>query len=312
MTSPICLEHVSKMFGRRPAVTELSLTVPAGSIYGLLGHNGAGKSTTLGMLLGQVFPDRGSIRIHGRDVFSDRQGALARVGAIFETPSFYDYLSGLHNLQILCAYSGWVPQSRLLRVVEQVGLTDRVRDKVATYSHGMRQRLALAQALLPGPSTLILDEPTDGLDPEGIAEFRAVIRRLNQEEGMTILFSSHLLSEVELLCDRVAVLHHGRRVFEGDWLNGAPRTQGLDLEVDRRPEAVAGLAQAGLIVESTGLRGRVLLAPGIEPAEVNCWLVARGYAVSRLGLSRLSLEDFYLLTVSDATDEAARAEVATA
>jgi len=192
----IQLQHVSKTFGRRQAVQDLSLIVPPCEIFGLLGHNGAGKSTAIGMMLGQVWPTEGEIRVCGFDVTTDRQRALQKVGAIFETPVFYDYLSGWRNLEIFSHYAARTSKERLREVVDWVGLTGREHSKVKTYSHGMRARLALAQALLPQPDLLILDEPGDGLDPEGIHEMRQTILRLRAEMGLTILLSSHLLSEV--------------------------------------------------------------------------------------------------------------------
>src|SRR5262245_37893012 len=175
------LRNVTKKFGGRIAVDDVSLTVNRGEIFGLLGHNGAGKSTAIGMMLGQVWPSGGAVMVCGHEVAAQRRLALSRVGAIFETPAFYDYLSGRRNLEILSAYSGPVSSTRLHEVIEWVGLTGRERSKVRTYSHGMRSRLALAQALLPNPELLILDEPGDGLDPEGIHEMRQTILRLQRE-----------------------------------------------------------------------------------------------------------------------------------
>src|SRR6266478_6259873 len=209
------LSNVHKRFGQRMAVDDLTLRVPAGEIYGLLGHNGAGKSTSIGMMLGQVWPTRGEVKVCGFDVSTHRRKALAKVGAIFESPAFYDYLSGLRNLEILSSYTARTPRKRIEEVIEWVGLTGREDSKVRTYSHGMRARLALAQALLPNPELLILDEPSDGLDPEGIHEMRQTILRLRREFGLTILLSSHLLNEVEQLCTRIAVMNQGRKVFEG-------------------------------------------------------------------------------------------------
>jgi ABC-2 type transport system ATP-binding protein len=175
-TAPLIqLQNVGKSFGSRLAVDDLSLEVSPGEIYGLLGHNGAGKSTAIGMMLGQVWPDRGQVNIGGFDVLSERQFALRRVGAIFEAPVFYDYLSGWRNLEILSSYTAPTPRERIHQVIEWVGLSGREGSKVKTYSHGMRARLALAQALLPDPQLLILDEPSDGLDPEGIHEMRQTI-----------------------------------------------------------------------------------------------------------------------------------------
>src|ERR1700752_3271383 len=159
----ISLRNVRKNFGQHRAVEELNLEVPAGEIFGLLGHNGAGKSTAIGMMLGQVWPTSGEIRVCGYDVISQRQKALQKVGAIFESPVFYDYLSGWRNLEILSHYTAPTPRKRIQEVVDWVGLTGRELSKVRTYSHGMRARLALAQALLPNPELLILDEPSDGL-----------------------------------------------------------------------------------------------------------------------------------------------------
>jgi ABC-2 type transport system ATP-binding protein len=167
------------------------------------------------MMLGQVWPTSGEVKVCGHDVTSHRARALHKVGAIFETPAFYDYLSGWRNLEILSHYTAPTSAQRIREVVDWVGLTGREQSKVKTYSHGMRARLALAQALLPNPELLILDEPGSGLDPEGIAEMRQTIARLQRELGLTILLSSHLLTEVGQLCTRIAVLQQGRKVFEG-------------------------------------------------------------------------------------------------
>src|SRR5438874_2003632 len=219
------LKNICKKFGQRLAVDDLCLEVPAGEIYGLLGHNGAGKSTAIGMMLGQVWPTSGDIRICGHDVTAHRRQALQPVGAIFESPAFYDYLSGRRNLEILSSYTAPTPRARIQEVIEWVGLTGREHSKVRTYSHGMRARLALAQALLPQPQLLILDEPSDGLDPEGIHEMRHTIQRLHRELGLTILLSSHFLNEVEQLCTRIAVLNQGRMVFEGTLAQTRQREQ---------------------------------------------------------------------------------------
>jgi ABC-2 type transport system ATP-binding protein len=218
----IRLENLQKRFGSRPAVENLSLEIPDGALYGLLGHNGAGKSTTIGMILGQVIPDQGRVLIDGRAVQRDRTAALEPVGAIFETPSFYGYLSGRRNLEIFCSYSRPVERPEMDEVIEMVRLTARIDDPVRVYSHGMRQRLALAQALLPRPRILILDEPSEGLDPEGIYEMRELIRRLHRDYRLTILICSHLLAEVEQICPEVAIMRQGRILFHGDWRAASP------------------------------------------------------------------------------------------
>jgi ABC-2 type transport system ATP-binding protein len=218
----IHLENLQKRFGRRVAVENLSLEIPRGALYGLLGHNGAGKSTTIGMMLGQVVPDRGRVLIDGHDVQRARARALDGVGAIFETPSFYGYLSGRRNLEIFCSYSRPVAPREMDEVIEMVRLDSRIDDPVRVYSHGMRQRLALAQALLPRPRVLILDEPSEGLDPEGIYEMRNLIRQLHRDFQLTILICSHLLAEVEQICPRVAIMRNGRLLFNGDWRAAKP------------------------------------------------------------------------------------------
>lgn len=297
--SMIELHGVSKAFRRRPAVENLSLDVPRGSIFGLLGHNGAGKSTTLGMVLGQVFPDTGELRVHGFDVFKRRSEALAKVGAIFETPVFYDYLSGRHNLNIFCDYTAPATRDRIDEVVELVNLTERIDHPVGNYSHGMRQRLALAQALLPDPETLILDEPSDGLDPQGIADMRNLVLRLNREYGLTILFSSHLLPEVQQLCTNLGVMHRGRLVFAGDWADAGGCHRYFELDVDRRDEAIV-LLQESRLIEGIAVDGKLTLAQSADTAAINRLLVERGFAVTGIAPVKLSLEDFYLQLVQRA------------
>ncbi|MES2439796.1 MAG: ABC transporter ATP-binding protein [Verrucomicrobiota bacterium] len=280
-----------KKFGGKPALADVSFHVRRGEIYGLLGHNGAGKSTSLGIILGMVMPDQGDVTIDGVSVLSNRSKALRKVGAIFEAPAFYDYLSGWENLRILMSYSGGFDADAARAVIDRVGLTKRVHSKVRTYSHGMRQRLALAQALLPEPEVLLLDEPTDGLDPEGIKWFRDFILNLRDERGMTVLFNSHLLAEVELMCDRVAILREGKRVFEGT-------VKGLQddtpvFEVDLEPWGTA----CG-IIHSTGgdvlSNTRICLWHGADPAALVETLVLAGVRVRAFSPVRRSLEDLYM------------------
>lgn len=289
----IDLVHLQKRFGQRLAVDDLTLHVPEGEIYGLLGHNGAGKSTAIGMMLGQVWPTSGDVRICGFDVTAQRRKALRNVGAIFESPAFYDYLSGLRNLQILSSYTAPTPRSRIQEVIEWVGLTGRENEKVSTYSHGMRARLALAQALLPRPKLLILDEPSDGLDPQGIHEMRLTILRLQKELQLTILLSSHLLHEVEQLCTRIAVLNQGRMVFEGTLAATRQGPQWFRLKVDNFKVAAGVLRQAGLIEEERGDDSVALKAGAGSDQLVRC-LVQANIAVYEIAQAQESLESFYL------------------
>ena len=287
------LIDVGKRFGQCVAVEHFSLHVPPGEIFGLLGHNGAGKSTAIGMMLGQVWPTAGEVRVCGHDVSRHRRQALRKVGAIFETPVFYDYLSGWRNLQILSHYTGPTPPQRIRQVIDWVGLTGRERTKVKTYSHGMRARLAIAQALLPEPELLILDEPSDGLDPEGIHEIRQTIRRLHQELGLTILLSSHLLNEVEQLCTRICVMNQGRKVFEGSLADTKHAHQWVRLRVNDFRRA-AGLLQREKLIEATRDDGLVALAPEVGTEVIVKRLVEEGIAVYEIARPEQTLEAFYL------------------
>jgi len=275
------------------AVDDLSLSLPAGEIYGLLGHNGAGKSTAIGMMLGQVWPTSGEVMVCGYDVTTQRKSALQNVGAIFEAPAFYDYLSGWRNLQILSSYTAPISDARIAEVVRWVGLQGREHGKVRTYSHGMRSRLALAQALLPNPKLLILDEPSDGLDPEGIHEMRQTILRLQRELGLTILLSSHMLNEVEQLCTRIAVLSEGRKVFEGTLDQARGRGNWVRLQASNFPGAVEELRRAGLISETRDGH-QVALTQGRGTHEVVRHLVQAGFEVHEVALEEETLEGFYL------------------
>ena len=294
----IQLVDVDKQFGRRLAVDGLTLTVPAGEIFGLLGHNGAGKSTVIGMLLGQVWPTRGEVRVCGFEVTTRRRQALRQVGAIFETPAFYNELSGRSNLEIFSTYTAPTSRARIQEVVDWVGLTGREQSAVRTYSHGMRARLALAQALLPNPALLILDEPGDGLDPEGIHEMRLTILRLHRELGLTILLSSHLLTEVEQLCTRIAVLRQGRLVFEGPLEAARQARCRARLRTSDFGTAVRELEQAGLVKGAQGGKW-IDLAPGVGTEQVTRRLVEMGLPVYEIAPAAETLEDFYLALMKE-------------
>lgn len=282
---------LSKTFAGKSALNDVSFRLEKGEIYGLLGHNGAGKSTSLGIILGMVEPDGGEVFIDEISVQKQRGKALRKVGAIFEAPAFYDYMSGWENLRILMGYSGGFDDNAAREVVEKVGLTKRIDSKVRTYSHGMRQRLALAQALLPEPELLLLDEPTDGLDPEGIKWFRDFILQLREERGMTVLFNSHLLAEVELMCDRVAILREGKRVFEG-----SVKSFREDVPVYRiglgSSEAARGVIEGlgGAFLDEK----RISLPADVDAATAVENLVKAGVRVREFARVRRSLEDVYM------------------
>ena len=285
------VRSLSKTFAAKPALRDVSFRVARGEIHGLLGHNGAGKSTTLGIILGMVAPDAGDVTIDGVSVLANRSQALRKVGAIFESPSFYEYLSGWENLRILMGYSGGFDAAAARETVELVGLSKRIHSKVRTYSHGMRQRLALAQSLLPEPGLMLLDEPTDGLDPEGIRWFRDFILRLRDERGMTVLFNSHLLAEVELMCDRVTILREGRLVFEG--AVGSLHEDDPQFEADLDPWLRAIEIIRGHGGDSPA-PGRLRLPHGADPASFVAALVHADVRVRSFGPVKRSLEDFYM------------------
>ncbi|MEO2162942.1 MAG: ABC transporter ATP-binding protein, partial [bacterium] len=272
------------------AVDDLYLTVKRGEVYGFLGPNGAGKTTTLRMLLGLIEPSSGKARVLGEKPGSP--ASLSKVGALVESPAFYPYLSGQDNLKVMARYSG-VNQSRIEEVLEQVELSGRAKDKYKKYSLGMKQRLGVAAALLKDPELLILDEPTNGLDPQGMADMRTLIRDLGRGER-TVLLSSHLLGEVEQICDRVGVIQKGALVAEG---TGAELRGQAGLYVRAEPvEEAARIAEklAGVeeVHESDGML-RLTIAPE-KAAEINRKLVEAGLRVSELRPAEQSLEEVFL------------------
>ena len=206
---------LSKRFGKRWAVKDINLEVHRGDVFGFLGPNGAGKSTTIRMILTLLRPTAGSIEILGRDLHKNRSSVLSRVCGIVETADFYLYLSAYKNLEILGSMTRKVQKNEIMEALLLVGLHSRAFEKVKTFSHGMKQRLGIAQALLTQPDIIILDEPTSGLDPQGMKEVRELIKRLSSESGMTIFLSSHLLSEVELVATRMAVINRGELIVQG-------------------------------------------------------------------------------------------------
>ena len=211
---PVEAQGLVKTYGEIVAVNGVDLAVEPGDVFGYLGPNGAGKTTSLRMMLGLIRPTRGSVRLFGRDPLMEGAKALEGVAGFVEGPTFYPYLSGRKNLRLLAAYDDPDSSSRIEEVLDLVELRDRAKDKVGGYSHGMRQRLGIAAALLRAPRLLLLDEPTTGLDPAGMRDMRALVRRL-AGEGITIMLSSHLLNEVEELCNRVAIIRRGRIVYQG-------------------------------------------------------------------------------------------------
>jgi len=298
MTSNLVIETrgLTKRYGDAiVAVDDLELRVRRGEVYGFLGPNGAGKTTTLRMLLGLVRPTSGTAAVLGAPPGSPE--GLARIGALVEAPAFYPYLSGRDNLRVLAGYAG-VPDGRVEAVLDEVRLSDRAADRSSTYSLGMKQRLGVAAALLKDPELLILDEPTNGLDPGGMAEMRAFIRSLG-EGGRTVVLSSHLMGEIEQVSDRVGVIRAGSLVAEGtvEELRGQA---GLRVRAEPQAEAARLLVALPDVAAVTSVDGvlDVTVDTARAPA-INRALVQAGIAVSELYAQKASLEDVFLeLTAS--------------
>ena len=296
MTDPVVTQRLTKRYGSLTAVDALDLEVRAGEVYGFLGPNGAGKTTTLRMLLGLIKPTSGEVRLFG--VPPGRPGHLARVGSLVEGPAFYPYLSGSDNLKAMARHAR-VGADRIALVLDQVDLTGRARDRYATYSLGMKQRLGVAAALLKDPRLVVLDEPTNGLDPAGMADMRLLVKRLGAA-GCTVLLSSHLMTEVQELCDRVGVISRGRLVAESTVaeLRG-DRT--LRIVADPLP-AAAETARDLIGADAVSVRdgGLDLAVPPSRAPEINAALVRAGHAVHELTVRERSLEQaFFDLTTPD-------------
>lgn len=241
----IRLRNVTKRIGRKNIIDNLTFDVPQGEIFGFLGPNGAGKTTTIRMIVGLMSITQGQILIKGKNIKTEFEQAIRHVGAIVENPEMYKYLSGYHNLVHYARMVPGVTKERIDEVVSLVKLENRIHEKVRKYSLGMRQRLGVAQALLHRPSLLILDEPTNGLDPEGIRELRDYLRQLTRTEGITVVVSSHLLSEMELMCDRVAILQRGKLVDVKPidyFTHGNDTVQTYQFEVRMPEQAMAAIS----------------------------------------------------------------------
>lgn len=297
MSAVIQVKHLSKDFKEVKAVDGLSFTVEAGQVYGFLGQNGAGKSTTIRMLLTLVKPDSGEIEIFGLNLQTHRKEILRQVGAIIERPDLYKYLTALENLRIFAAMSGVkISEKKLMDQLAMVGLAERTHSKVKTYSQGMRQRLGIATALVHDPQLIILDEPTNGLDPQGIADVRNLVLHLTKEMKKTLFISSHLLNEMELIADSMLIIDKGRKVAEGNkeaLLN--PSGTQVELVTDDKELSIQRIKETkwgGFLVEN-GDNNIVLEIKKELIPELNRTLVEKGINVVSLR-SRHSLEDFFL------------------
>jgi ABC-2 type transport system ATP-binding protein len=289
--SPIEARGLVKRYGDITAVDHVDLTVGAGDVYGYLGPNGAGKTTSLRMLLGLIRPDEGSARLFGRDPLLEGARALDGVAGFVEAPRFYPYMSGRRNLELVAALDGDGAEYRIDEALDTVDLADRAKDKVGGYSHGMRQRLGIAGALLRDPRLLLLDEPTTGLDPAGMRDMRALIRRL-ADQGMTVLLSSHLMAEVEELCDRVAIVGSGRVLYEGalDELM-ASATARYELRTTDDARAAGMAARFGEVTEVAG--GLSFAGDEQNAAELSIALGQAGVGITALVPHAPTLEELF-------------------
>jgi ABC-2 type transport system ATP-binding protein len=298
--APIEVRGLVKRYGELTAVAGVDLTVNTGDVYGYLGPNGAGKTTSLRMMLGLIKPTEGSVRLFGRDPMQSIS-ALEGVAGFVEAPTFYPYLNARKNLEMLAAYDGGGAGDRIDSALETVELTDRAKDRVGGYSHGMRQRLGIAAALLREPRLLLLDEPATGLDPAGMRDMRLLIRRL-ADQGMTVMLSSHLLTEVEDVCNRVAIVRSGRIVYEGEIAalkRGAGTAYRLETTDDERALAVCN-AQPG-VTDVRIQHGKITFTTD-EPgaAELSQALVEAGALIRALAPQTVTLEDlFFRFTEGD-------------
>ena len=300
MEYPILVKEVWKSYGTLQAVRGVSLNVPPQSVFGFLGPNGAGKSTTIRLVLGLQRSDRGEIDLFGRPLAKERLTLLRRIGSLVEAPSLYPHLTGRENLEIHRRLLN-LHKSNIDEALATVDLTAAADRLVRGYSSGMKQRLGLAQALLGNPELLILDEPTNGLDPAGIHEIRELIHSLPARRGVTVFLSSHLLSEVEQLATHLAIISSGEVKFQGarNDLRALSRPTVL-LEVDDTEHAMALLTGLGFCVTSQS--GRIEIAPAppavnfpdLDPPEINAMLVREGIRVSHLSTEHRSLEELFL------------------
>ena len=285
-------QGVTKRYGRQTVVNQLNLAIPSGGVYGFLGPNGAGKSTTMKMLLGLAKPTTGEVRVFGRDLRANRADILPRIGSLIEGPAFYPHLTGAQNLRIVADYLS-CDKSSVDAVLDIVGLTDAAGKRARQYSLGMKQRLGIAMALISGPELLLLDEPTNGLDPAGVAEIRNLIVQLAHDRGITVMVSSHLLSEIEQMADIVGIIQSGHLRYQGP-LSGLQDQGQLVMKVSPVNAAVAHLEALGLRPQSVG--DEVILPPLRDDliAEAVARLVGAGVRIARVELRRKSLEEAFL------------------
>lgn len=294
MEPAVRTRQLNRTFGRLQAVTDVDLEVPAGAVYGFLGRNGAGKTTTIRLLLGLLAPTSGSIEICGLDATRERRRVACLVGSMVETPGHYDHLSGRRNLAITAGLLG-LPSGAIDRVLDIVELAPDAHRRVGEFSLGMRQRLGVARALLAEPRLLILDEPTNGLDPRGVRDMRRLLRELPERDGVSVFVSSHALADIDAIATHVGLMHEGRLVLQSSMEELRSHEQeGIEVDTTQPSEAAAVLRAAGIDAEARGQR--LVLSTRRGPhaaAEVNALLVRHGIPVHRLASRTLRLETLF-------------------
>jgi len=291
------IKNLKKKIGKKLIIDDLSFEVRPGEVFGFLGPNGAGKTTTIRMLLGLISITEGEIYINGFSIKKDFEKAIAHVGGIVENPDLYKYLTGYQNLVQYCRMYPDVKKERINEVIKIVGLDKRVNDKVKTYSLGMRQRLGFAQSLLNSPSLLVLDEPTNGLDPAGIHELRSHLRKLASEENIAVLVSSHLLSEMELMCDRVGIIQNGKlvRIENVRALVDEKKNSVVELTVEPIEKAIICLKALNSKYEPVVIDKKIQIIESLEKVpEIVSKLVAEGINIYGVNMVTQSLEDKFL------------------
>lgn len=296
----IKVRNLSKKFGTFEAVKNVSFTVHKGDVFGFLGPNGAGKSTTIRCLLSLISPDNGSIELFDKSLQRNRSEILANIGSIIEKPDFYKYLSAQKNLEIFARISGAdVSKKEIHEMLDFVGLGDRAKHKVKGFSHGMKQRLGIAQTLLHKPELIILDEPTTGLDPQGIIEIRNLILRLKNEQNKTILLSSHQLSEIELIANRMVIINQGRSIVEGsvvELLNSEETMVRIEIDsVDSALELIRSRFNPAEINRTSAKELEVLISKNRIP-DLTKELVLAGFTIHAVEPKR-KLEDYFIKTI---------------
>ena len=299
-------EGLTKRYGSITAVDNLSLQVPDAGVFGLLGSNGSGKTTSMGMLIGLIRPTAGSIRLFGNSVEGVHPDSLRRIGAIVEEPNFYPYLSGRDNLRYFQGIAGGGALGEVDHLLEMVGLSDRANSKVSTYSLGMKQRLGIAYTLLGDPDMLLLDEPTNGLDPAGMAEVRDLIRQLGGS-GRAVLLSSHVLHEVEQVCDSLAILSNGKLIAQGnvaDLLHSSARER-VRIRTTDNVRAIEVLSALEWVEDVISDDNSILVtAPGDRASELSAALSESEIYVTEMAVPRMSLEQYFLEVTGDDLGEA--------